>query len=81
MFDERLKELRSQVGRATDAEQKHLITADIVRLERAMELDAELRESPNPAGGGRVRTAQRPNETETEFRARAEKELARVELV
>jgi hypothetical protein len=80
MFDERLKELRSQLGSATDPEKAKLLTADIARLERAMEIEAELRESPNSAGRKPVRLAQRPAETETEFRARAERELARVEV-
>jgi hypothetical protein len=79
MFDEKIIELRSQLGRATDPEKATALTADIARLERAMELEIELRESPNAAGGGRVRlAAQRPNETEPEFRRRAEKELERV---
>jgi hypothetical protein len=81
MFDERLRELRSRLGSVTDAEQKNVLTADIARLERAMDIEQELRESPNPAGGGRVRVAERrANESDQAFRVRAARELAAVEL-
>jgi hypothetical protein len=80
MFDEKLIELRSQLGRATDREQASLFSADIARLERAMEIEAELRESPSAAGAGARIAARRANETDQAFRVRARRELAAVEL-
>jgi hypothetical protein len=82
MFEQRIIEMRRTLAESTDLEAAATLTADIARLEKATEIAEELRESPNPAGGGRVRVApQRANETETEFRARAERELARIEEV
>jgi hypothetical protein len=76
---DKLVELRSQLGRATSSEQTQLLSADIERVQRVMKIEDERLASQDLSG--RVRTAQRIEETDTAFRQRAEKELERVAQV
>jgi hypothetical protein len=81
MFDERITELRRTLAGSADLEVVKTLTADIARLEKAAAIAEELRESPVNTGGRARVAARRPNETDVEFRARAERELARVEVL
>jgi hypothetical protein len=80
MFNERLIELRHKLAQATDLEATQVLAADIARIERVIKIEEERLASQDLSGRVRV-DAQRANETDTEFRARAEKEMAAVAVV
>jgi hypothetical protein len=84
-LSERLVELRSKHAHTGDLEQAKLLQHDIHNVERALAVEAELRMTPDAAGASKrmhlAAAAQRPVETDAEFRARAERELARVKQV
>lgn len=79
-LEQRLTDLKKQLGQASDLEKTKELSQDIANVERALELDRELRMGiggPKPP----VRVEQRAGLSDAEFRARAEKELAAVEVI
>jgi hypothetical protein len=76
-LEQRLQDLKIQMGRATDRAQLETLAIDIRNVERALEADAELRAA---IGGPKapVRVDKPTGESDVEFRTRAEKELARI---
>jgi hypothetical protein len=76
-LEQRLQDLRKQHAQAPDLESAKALQVDIRNVEKALQVDGELRSAVNGPSKP-IRLPIVASESNVEFRARAERELAAV---
>ena len=79
-LQERLRDLKKQLCRAADLESATALSTDIRNIEKALQIDGELRAVVNGPKTP-IRVSAVVGESDQEFRARAKRELAAVREV